>query len=45
MRKIIIMVALAASLGVSACNTMKGAGEDVSSAGKAVSETAQDAKH
>ena len=45
MRKFIIMAALAASLGVSACNTMKGAGEDVSSAGKAVSETAQDAKH
>ena len=44
MRKIIIMVALAASLGVAACNTVKGAGQDVSSAGKAVAETAEDAK-
>ena len=45
MRKIIIMVALAASLGVAACNTVAGAGKDVSSAGNAVTDTAQDAKH
>jgi predicted small secreted protein len=45
MRKIIIMVALAASLGVAACNTMSGAGKDVTSAGKAVTNTAEDAKH
>ena len=45
MRKILNMVALAASLGVAACNTMAGAGKDVSSAGHAVTDTAQDAKH
>jgi predicted small secreted protein len=44
MRKIIIFAALAASLAISACNTVKGAGEDVSSAGNAVSDAAQDAK-
>lgn len=45
MRKIVILAALASSLLVAACNTMKGAGEDVSAAGKAVSNTAEDAKH
>jgi predicted small secreted protein len=45
MRKVMLLVALAASLGVAACNTVSGAGKDVSSAGKAVSDTAQDAKH
>jgi predicted small secreted protein len=45
MRKILVMAALAASLAVSACNTVKGAGEDVSSAGSAVSDAAQDAKN
>jgi predicted small secreted protein len=44
MRKIIILAALAASLAVSACNTMSGAGRDVSAAGKAVTNTAEDAK-
>ncbi len=45
MRKIILLAALAASLSVAACNTVEGAGKDVSSAGKAVSETAKDAKN
>jgi predicted small secreted protein len=45
MRKIVVLAALAVSFVVSACNTVEGAGKDVSSAGKAVSETAQDAKH
>jgi predicted small secreted protein len=44
MRKLIILAALAASLTVAACNTVEGAGKDVSSAGHAVSDTAKDAK-
>jgi predicted small secreted protein len=44
MRKVFLMVALAASMAVAACNTVKGAGEDVSSAGTAVSDAAEDAK-
>jgi predicted small secreted protein len=35
----------AAALSLAACNTVKGAGQDVSSAGHAVSQTAEDAKH
>jgi entericidin B len=45
MRKIVLLTLLAASLAVSACNTVAGAGKDVSSAGKAVTNTADDAKH
>ena len=45
MRKLMILAVLAASLTVTACNTVSGAGKDVTSAGKAVSETAEDAKH
>ncbi|KQV61976.1 MULTISPECIES: entericidin A/B family lipoprotein [unclassified Caulobacter] len=44
MRKFMILAALAASLSVAACNTVEGAGKDVSSAGKAVSDTAKDTK-
>uniref|UniRef100_B0T262 Entericidin EcnAB n=1 Tax=Caulobacter sp. (strain K31) TaxID=366602 RepID=B0T262_CAUSK len=44
MRKLIILAALAASLSVAACNTVEGAGKDVSSVGGAVSDTAKDAK-
>ena len=44
MRKIILLAAIAASLSVAACNTVEGAGKDVSSAGKAVSDTAKDTK-
>ena len=44
MRKILILAAAAASLLVSACNTVEGAGKDVSAAGRAVSHTAEDAK-
>jgi len=44
MRKLVILAALAASLSVAACNTVEGAGKDVSSAGKAVTETARDVK-
>ena len=44
MRPLIILAALAASLTVAACNTVEGAGKDVSSVGGAVSDTAKDAK-
>jgi predicted small secreted protein len=44
MRKLIVLLAVTAGLAVAACNTVEGAGKDVSSAGKAVSETAKDAK-
>jgi predicted small secreted protein len=43
MRTIIILAALAACLATSACNTVSGAGKDVSSAGHAVTDTADDA--
>jgi len=44
MRKLIILAAIAASLSVAACNTVEGAGKDVSAVGGAVSDTAKDAK-
>jgi len=44
MRKLMILAALAASMAISACNTVAGAGKDVSSAGHAVTSTADDAK-
>ena len=45
MRKLMILAVLAASLSITACNTVSGAGKDVTSAGKAVTDTAEDAKH
>ena len=45
MRKIVLLMAIAASMAVAACNTVEGAGKDVSAAGKAVTNTADDAKH
>jgi predicted small secreted protein len=44
MRKLIVLALVAAGLTVAACNTVEGAGKDVSAAGTAVSNTAQDAK-
>lgn len=44
MRKLVILAAMATSLLVAACNTVEGAGRDVSAAGDAVSDTARDAK-
>jgi predicted small secreted protein len=44
MRKLFGFVVLAGALAVSACNTVEGAGRDVSSAGRAVSNAADDAK-
>jgi predicted small secreted protein len=43
MRKLFILFAAAAVMGTSACNTIAGAGHDVSSAGNAVTDTAHDA--
>ncbi|MBW8812042.1 MAG: entericidin A/B family lipoprotein [Caulobacterales bacterium] len=45
MRKIIVLAAAAAALMVSACNTVAGVGRDVQAAGRAVTGTANDAKH
>jgi predicted small secreted protein len=45
MRKLIVLSAAAAALlVVAACNTVEGVGKDVSAAGKAVANTAKDAK-
>lgn len=44
MRNVFLLAMLAASLTVSACNTVAGAGQDVKSVGGAVTETAEDAK-
>jgi predicted small secreted protein len=41
---VLLMISAAALLTTAACNTVEGAGKDVSSAGHAVSDTAQDAK-
>ena len=44
MRKILVLLVATAAIAVSACNTVAGAGKDVSSAGHAVTDTADDAK-
>jgi entericidin B len=44
MRKIVMLAAIAAALATSACNTVAGAGKDVSAVGKAVTGAADDAK-
>jgi predicted small secreted protein len=44
MRKLIALAFIAASMTIAACNTVEGAGKDVSSAGHAVTDTAEDAK-
>ena len=44
MRSFVVLAVLAASLAVSACNTVSGAGRDVKAAGQAVTNTAEDAK-
>jgi entericidin B len=45
MRKIIALSIVAAALAVSACNTISGAGRDVSAAGSAVTNGAETAKN
>jgi predicted small secreted protein len=44
MRNLIVLATVVASLAIAACNTVEGAGKDVSSAGHAVTDTARDAK-
>jgi len=44
MRKLIVLAAAASALWVSGCNTVAGLGKDVSSAGKAVTSTANDVR-
>jgi predicted small secreted protein len=44
MRKLIVLAAAAAALLVASCNTVAGVGKDVSAAGKAVTNTADDIK-
>lgn len=44
MRKIVALTLVAGAFLVSACNTIEGAGKDVSSAGDTVAKTADDAK-
>ena len=43
-RKIITVAAVVSGLALTACNTVEGAGKDVSSVGKTVAKTADDAK-
>ena len=45
MRKILTVAVLAGAVLVSACNTVAGAGRDVSSAGSAVTGAANDVKN
>ena len=45
MRKFIALMVVAAGLTAAACNTVEGAGRDVSAAGSAVTSTAADAKN
>ena len=44
MKKIAVLSLIAAALAVSACNTISGIGRDVSAAGSAVSQGAEQAK-
>ncbi len=43
MRKLLILLACTAAVSVAACNTIAGAGKDVSATGNAVTDTAKDA--
>lgn len=45
MRKILTAGALLAALALMACNTIEGAGRDISAAGHAISGTASDVAH
>ena len=44
MRKLILLSVIAASLAVSACNTVAGVGRDLEAAGTAVTGASNDAK-
>jgi predicted small secreted protein len=45
MRNVLVVAAVFSALLLSACNTIEGAGKDVSAAGHAVTQTAKDASH
>jgi predicted small secreted protein len=45
MRNVLVVAAVLSALVLGACNTIEGAGRDVSAAGHAVSRTAKDASH
>lgn len=44
-KKIAVYLAALATIALTGCNTIEGAGKDVSAAGHAVTNTARDAKH
>lgn len=44
MKKLVALILLVAIGGLSACNTIEGAGKDIQSGGEAVSDTARDVK-
>ena len=44
LRTLVVLIAAAAALATAACNTVEGAGKDVSSAGQAVERTAEQAR-
>ena len=43
-KKLLPLLLVVLSLGVSACNTVEGAGEDISSAGQAIENTAEEVR-
>jgi predicted small secreted protein len=43
-KKLLPLLFVVLSLGVSACNTVQGAGQDIKSAGQAIDKTAEEAK-
>ncbi len=45
MRKLFVLLAAAAALTTAACNSVRGVGEDVETAGEAVADAAEDAKN
>lgn len=45
LKKIIFCLAALSTLAFTGCNTVEGAGKDVSAAGHAVTDTARDTKH
>ena len=45
MRKAVILALSAVAVLAAGCNTVSGVGKDISAAGRAVSRTADDAKH
>ena len=44
-KSVIVLALVALSLAVSGCNTTSGVGRDLNSAGKAITNTAEDAKN